>query len=97
MKGYVARKGNRSDAVIYEGIDPITGKERRSWHPSWSESSGRRTSRARVASEHRGRNDEVRGCDAGCLLTSRWLPLRPSGYERLVGRPTRVVWSIQWP
>ena len=32
MKGYVARKGNRWYAVIYEGIDPMTGSERRSWH-----------------------------------------------------------------
>jgi hypothetical protein len=30
MKGYVARKGNRFYAVIYEGTDPITGRERRS-------------------------------------------------------------------
>lgn len=30
MKGYVARKGKRWYAVIYEGTDPITGKERRS-------------------------------------------------------------------
>lgn len=27
MKDYVARKGNRWYAVIYEGIDPITGME----------------------------------------------------------------------
>jgi hypothetical protein len=26
MKGYVARKGNRWYAVIYEGTDPITGR-----------------------------------------------------------------------
>ncbi len=36
MKGYVARKGNRWYAVIYEGIDPVTGKERRSWHVAGS-------------------------------------------------------------
>ncbi|MEO6570861.1 MAG: hypothetical protein ABIO83_04880, partial [Ilumatobacteraceae bacterium] len=29
MKGYVVRKGDRYYAVIYEGIDPITGRERR--------------------------------------------------------------------
>ena len=31
MRGLV-RKGNRWYAVIYEGIDPVTGRERRSWH-----------------------------------------------------------------
>ena len=34
MKGYVARKGNRWYAVIYDGLDPVTGRERRSWHPA---------------------------------------------------------------
>ena len=29
MKGYVARKGDRWYAVIYEGLDPVTGRERR--------------------------------------------------------------------
>ena len=26
MKGYVAKKGDRWYAVIYEGLDPVTGK-----------------------------------------------------------------------
>ena len=34
MKGHVARKRDRYYAVIYEGLDPVTGKERRSWHPA---------------------------------------------------------------
>lgn len=34
MKGYVARKGDRWYAVIYEGLDPVTGRERRRWHPA---------------------------------------------------------------
>ena len=34
MQGYVARKGDRFYAVIYEGTDPITGRERRRWHPA---------------------------------------------------------------
>lgn len=34
MRGYVVKKGNQYYAVIYEGIDPTTGKERRRWHPA---------------------------------------------------------------
>ena len=34
MKGHVARERDRYYAVIYEGLDPVTGKERRSWHPA---------------------------------------------------------------
>ena len=37
MKGYVARKGIRWYAVIYEGVDPISGRERRSWHAAGTE------------------------------------------------------------
>jgi hypothetical protein len=34
MRGYVACKGDRWYAVVYEGLDPVTGKEKRSWHPA---------------------------------------------------------------
>jgi integrase len=34
MQGYVVRKGNQHYAVIYEGLDPLTGRERRRWHPA---------------------------------------------------------------
>ena len=34
MQGYVARKGDRYYAVIYEGIDPLTGRDRRRWYPA---------------------------------------------------------------
>jgi hypothetical protein len=37
MKGYVACKGTRWYAVICEGIDPVTGRERRSRHPAGTE------------------------------------------------------------
>jgi hypothetical protein len=30
----VAKRRNRFYAVIYEGIDPINGRERRRWHPA---------------------------------------------------------------
>jgi integrase len=32
MRGHIAKKGNRYYAVIYEGVDPTTGKERHRWH-----------------------------------------------------------------
>jgi hypothetical protein len=34
MQGYVVRKGNQHYAVIYEGLDPLTERERRHWHPA---------------------------------------------------------------
>jgi integrase len=74
MKGYVARKGNRWYAVIYEGTDPITGKERRSWHPAGRERDDAERLAARLASERDGANDEARSLSLGVFLSSRWLP-----------------------
>lgn len=34
MNGYVAQRRGRFYAVIYEGRDPVTGKETRKWHPA---------------------------------------------------------------
>jgi integrase len=74
MNGYVARKGNRWYAVIYEGIDPVTGRERRSWHPAGTERADAERLAARLARELEGRNDAVRSLTFGVFLTSRWLP-----------------------
>lgn len=60
MKGYVARKGNRWYAVVYEGIDPATGRERRKWHPAGSDRADAERLAAHLASLLDGRNDEVR-------------------------------------
>lgn len=74
MKGYVAKKGRRWYAVIYEGIDPVTGKERRSWHAAGTERADAERLAARLASDRDGRNDEVRALTLGAYLTARWLP-----------------------
>ena len=31
MRGTVAKKGNRWYAVVFDGVDPVTGKVRRRW------------------------------------------------------------------
>jgi len=74
MKGYVARKGNRWYAVVYEGTDPITGRERRSWHPAGCDRADAERLATRLVSERGGANDEARSLSFGAFLTSRWLP-----------------------
>jgi hypothetical protein len=74
MKGYVARKGNRWYAVVYEGVDPISGRERRSWHPAGTERADAKRLAAQLASERNGRNDSARSLTFGAYLTTRWLP-----------------------
>ena len=53
MKGYVARKGDRYYAVIYEGIDPLTGRERRRWHPAGTDQAAARALACDLAARHR--------------------------------------------
>ena len=94
MKGYTARKGDRWYAVIYEGIDPIPGRERRSWHAAGTERPDAERLAAHLAAERNGRNDETRSLSFGAYLTRRWLPGKQvvlaastyAGYRRNVER-----------
>jgi integrase len=72
MKGYVARKGDRWYAVVYEGLDPVTGRERRVGIPRAP--SGPTLNGARLARERNGRNDPGRSMTFGVYQTTRWLP-----------------------
>ncbi len=60
MKGYVAKKGDRWYAIIYEGLDPVAGKELRRWHPAGTSREEAEKLAARLARELNGRNDEGR-------------------------------------
>lgn len=92
MKGYVRRKGDRWYAVVYEGVDPATGKEHRSWHAAGTERSDAERLAARLAAKANGRHDAARSLTLGTYLQSQLLPakrteLRPStyaGYRRNV-------------
>lgn len=57
MKGYVAHKGDRWYAVIYEGLDPVTGREQRSWQADHRSTGDRGRARRRgvVAESRSGR------------------------------------------
>lgn len=70
MKGYVAQKGDRFYAAIYEGLDPVTGRERRRWHPAGTN----RDHAKRLAADQQGRVDAVRALTFGAYLTRQWLP-----------------------
>jgi integrase len=94
MKGYVARKGNRWYAVIYQGLDPVTGRERRSWHAAGTSRADAVKLAGRLAAKCNGRNDEGRSLTFGAYLVRQWLPGKRlvlatstyAGYERNVQR-----------
>lgn len=74
MKGYVTKKGNRWYAVIYEGLDPVTGKERRSWHAAGSNRKDAERLAEQLAAERSERMEDSRSLTLGAFLTQRWLP-----------------------
>ncbi|MCP4960300.1 MAG: site-specific integrase [Actinomycetia bacterium] len=94
MKGYVAQRRGRFYAVIYEGRDPVTGKERRSWHPAGTDRAEAERLAAKLAAEETKKVDAVRSLTFGAYLTSQWLPAKElhlatstyRGYERNVRR-----------
>jgi len=94
MEGYVACKGDRWYAVIYEGLDPVTGKERRRWYPAGAAREEAERLATRLAAEENGRNDQVRSLTFGAYLTTRWLPGKKinlahstwDGYRRKIDR-----------
>ena len=92
MKGYVRQRRGRYYAVIYEGRDPVTGKERRSWHPAGTDRAEAERLAARLAAEESVRIDAARSLTFGAYLTGQWLPAKKlqlatstyRGYERNV-------------
>lgn len=94
MKGYVTQKGARWYAVIYEGLDPTTGRERRRWHAAGTSRADAERLAARLAKQRNGRNDAARSLSFGLYLTRRWLPGKRvnlatstfDGYRRKVER-----------
>ena len=94
MKGYVAQRRGRFYAVIYEGRDPVTGKEVRSWHPAGTDRAKAEQLAANLAAAETKRLGAVRSLTFGAYLTSEWLPAKKlhlatstyRGYERNVQR-----------
>ncbi len=87
MRGHIARKGNRYYAVVYEGFDPATGKERHRWYAAGDTRKGAE----KVLAEHLKRihDGDYRAPERitfGDYLIERWLPtkraqLRTSTYS----------------
>jgi integrase len=94
VNGYVAQRRGRFYAVIYEGLDPVTGRERRRWYPAGTDRARAERLATRLAAEEQGRADAVRALTFGAYLTGQWLPAKKlqlaastyRGYERNVQR-----------
>ena len=88
--GYVTNRDGRWYAVSYEGLDPLTGRDRRRWHRADDEADAR----ARAEALPSARPPSARGVTVSRYLCTRWLPnrqdrLRPTTsfrYEKMIDR-----------
>ena len=88
--GYLRRRGDRYYAVIYEGLDPVTGKEIRRWHPAGTDLAEAERLVAKLSAAEATKVGAVRSLTFGAYLTSQWLPAKKlhlatstyRGYER---------------
>lgn len=81
--GYVVNKRGRWYAVGYQGIDPVTGRDRRRWHPAVDEASAR----AMADSIPAAGGASAHGMTLARFIRTRWLParqdrLRPTTFYR---------------
>lgn len=79
MRGGIQKKGNNYYAVVYDGIDPGTGRKRRRWVPAGT----RRADAERVLADlirrkYDGEPVPTERLTVGEYLTERWLPVQKS-------------------
>lgn len=79
MRGGIQKKGNNYYAVIYDGIDPGTGRKRRRWVPAGT----RRADAERVLADlvrrkHEGEPTPTEKLTLAEYLVDRWLPIQKS-------------------
>ena len=84
MKGHLAKKGNRYYAVIYEGVDPATGKERHCWHAAGETRRGaERVLTELVKRVHDGAYRPPDRISLVDYLQKRWLPVKSTRVKSL--------------
>ena len=76
MHGYIAQRRGRFYVVIYEGRDPVTGKEQRRWHPAGTDRAEAERLAKKLAVEETRRVEAIRSLTFGAYLTSQWLPAK---------------------
>ena len=83
MRGSVAKKGKRWYAVVYDGIDPATGKYRRRWVPAGTRRGDAEKLLADlVKRSHEGNTVVSEKVTLAAYLFDRWLPVQEPRLRR---------------
>ena len=89
---YIVHRDHHFYVVAYDGIDPITGRERRRWHPA-GRSRGDAEAIAACLAVRREVTAPAGSLTVGSFLAEQWMPRR-----RTQLRPTtahRYAWMIE--
>ncbi|MGB3056473.1 MAG: N-terminal phage integrase SAM-like domain-containing protein, partial [Acidimicrobiales bacterium] len=79
MRGGIHKKGNNYYAVVYDGIDPGTGRKRRTWIPAGTRrSDAEKVLAAEIKRRHDGEPIPTEKLSLGQYLVDRWLPIQKS-------------------
>lgn len=95
MRGSIAKKGKKWYAVVYDGPDPLTGKDRRRWVMAGTRKGDAEKLLAElIQRKYEGETVVNERVTLGEYLVHRWLPIqatrvRPSTYDSYV-RNTRL-------
>ena len=77
MRGHVAKKGNRYYAVIYEGVDQATGRQRHRWYVGGAtRKEAEKVLTEMVKRNHDGDYRAPERITLGAYLEERWLPTK---------------------
>ena len=77
MRGHIAKKGSRYYAVIYEGIDQVTGRQRHRWYAGGT--TRKEAEKLLAEMVKRNHDGDYRAPDRitlGTYLEERWLPAK---------------------
>lgn len=83
MRGHIVKRRSLYYAVIYEGVDPASGKERHRWYPAGKTRKGAEKVLGDLVKRHH--DGDYRAPDRitlGDYLTERWLPTKRAQLRR---------------
>ena len=93
MKGYVTQKGDRWYAVIYEGVDPVTGRERRSWHAAGGDRDDAERLASKLAAERNGATTTCAHSRSALTSPDGGFPANRSRSRPAPTRATAATWN----
>jgi hypothetical protein len=74
---YIVTRNQRFYVVAYDGIDPLTGRERRRWHPAGASRADAEAIAATIdAAPPPPADASTRALSVGRFLTEQWMPRR---------------------